>query len=417
MFIGRGLTQDKPVPTSSLILIIKPNVSDQSNEVEILNYEGTNEDIAQVFANISSNIKVENKLVKQQMLLDNVANWNFIKMNKVTYDFNSLYKTSSDDLNLYYDHIASAYNFNSNFYFDGGYSFKEDDLLLTPNDDGVYYGCPHLNKQYYTIKQMNGYFPNVRGKKSKRSINLRQANQGYHLLDSKYKIVWSTKNAQRFHFTERHAVWSNIRLSGIGSNNYDEIMYLFALLNSKLTFSILNHLVKIENEKDFLLPIKTIKEFVRVPRINEANLTIKKEIIAKANEMITLENTTMLDYADFSKILMQKYDSIIVQDGFLVLSQNNQQVRLKLRGDYQLVSSAVEKYVNSKRSLLEKYEVNLSDIKNIEIIDFEKQRALKDYIDDLVFALYFSVPIKDVSLNKASDIHEVCTHNTYYHLL
>lgn len=418
MFIGRGLTQDKPIPTSSLIIIVKPIIPNQNNDVEILNYIGLDEDITQVFANISSNIKVNKKSLKQQMLLDNWVNWNFINMDENANNFCIEYKNITDSFSLYYDHLTATLNFNSKFYFDGGYAFKEENLLdASSNDNNVCYGCPHLNRQYYTIKEMNGYYPNIRGTKAKRSINLRQANQGYHLLDSKYKIVWSTKNAQRFHFTDRPVVWSNIRLSGIGSDNYNELLYLFAILNSKLTFSILNYAVKVENEKDFLLPIKTIKEFVRIPKMNEANTNLKKEIISKANEMITLENNNLSSYADFSNILIQKFSSVEIQDAILVLTHNDQQIKIKLNGNPQLISAEMGRYINSKQSVHEKLEISLSELKNLEIIDFKKQSVLKDYIDDLIFALYFNIPINNPSLDKATDIHQLCNNNKYYHNL
>lgn len=51
---------------------------------------------------------------------------------------------------------------------------------------------------------------------------------------------------------------------------------------------------------------------------------------------------------------------------------------------------------------------------NLPVIDFEKQKEIKDYIDDLVFGLYFNVNIRVVGLDKASQIKAACSANKYY---
>ena len=49
-------------------------------------------------------------------------------------------------------------------------------------------------------------------------------------------------------------------------------------------------------------------------------------------------------------------------------------------------------------------------------IDFDKQKAIKDYIDDLVFALYFNIPLGSLGINKAEDIRELCAKSPYYNI-
>ena len=40
--------------------------------------------------------------------------------------------------------------------------------------------------------------------------------------------------------------------------------------------------------------------------------------------------------------------------------------------------------------------VSLTELKTLPAIDFDKQAEIKKQIDDIVFALYFDVPVKDV---------------------
>jgi len=51
------------------------------------------------------------------------------------------------------------------------------------------------------------------------------------------------------------------------------------------------------------------------------------------------------------------------------------------------------------------------------MINLERQAKLKDYIDDLVFALYFNISLKEVGLDKVEEIQKDCSKSKYYRLL
>ena len=79
---------------------------------------------------------------------------------------------------------------------------------------------------------------------------------------------------------------------------------------------------------------------------------------------------------------------------------------------------AKEAYKNKRPKLLdEKDQIDLSELKDLAIIDFTKQKELKDYIDDLIFALYFNVPIKEVGLNKTDKIRKMCEESKFYSII
>ena len=56
----------------------------------------------------------------------------------------------------------------------------------------------------------------------------------------------------------------------------------------------------------------------------------------------------------------------------------------------------------------------LSDLKNTLVIDLEKQRELKNYIDNLVFVLYLNIPIDNDEINRPEIIRKKCLNNNYY---
>ena len=46
-----------------------------------------------------------------------------------------------------------------------------------------------------------------------------------------------------------------------------------------------------------------------------------------------------------------------------------------------------------------------------------KELKIKDYIDDLVFALYLNIGLEKLGLNHAEEIKAKCSRNPYYKLV
>lgn len=236
-------------------------------------------------------------------------------------------------------------------------------------------------------------------------------------MEQKYKIVWSIKNPDRFCFTDHQIIFYMGKSSIICSNNKDEIFYLLSLFNSSTNKLILTSILKSENEKDYLVPIKSIKQFARVPKVTEDNKFIKDEIIKRTEEMLELEKVTLSALIDFSGIMMQKFDNVLIEDNNLILVKDNEQIECKIKNSIDLVSKIVnEKYIGEELNLSDK-KVSLSELKSTPAIDFEKQKAIKDYIDDLVFSLYFNVQIKKIGFEFVDKIKKACQKNKFYKII
>lgn len=413
IFIGRGLKGKKPVATSSLIFIINKSFPNEMNEVEIVNYTKTAETNISNILNSRGNNRLT-KTIKQKELYDNYQNWNYI-LEKNNNDISRIYKENSDDISAYYDYQKSKLTFNSEFYFDGGYSIDERNILPEESD----YIYPKISNDYYSLKAIKGYWNNNRVDENEpHFIALRQGNQGYKLLDSEYKIIWSYQNANKFIFTDKPVIWARNQYNAIGSNNKFEIFYLFSLLNSKINSYIILKNLLVRNEKDLLISTKSIKTYIRIPKISSANTFIKQQIILETEKLLRLEEQKLCDIIDFSNITVQRFDSYKIENNDLILYNNNEAYRIKISDENKikcLKSAFDNKYKDSEKMISKS--INLTELKNLMVIDYDYQKYLKDYIDDLVFILYFNISVDKNIIDNPEKIHELCVQNKYYNLI
>ncbi|MDR0364939.1 MAG: N-6 DNA methylase [Bacteroidales bacterium] len=416
LFVGRGLKQDRPVPTSSLIFVCKNARPAQNHRVKIVNYEPYSDDNGiDISAYLSGRSKQITELFQNE-LLERIDSWNFIKQNARTAKFLNEYKDHSDDIAAYYDHIVARDKFGHSFWFDGGYSI--DERLI--KSDGGDYMYPRADDAYYTIRTARGFWDNIRDGDSKTRIVLRQGNQGFNLLDSRYKVLWRYANTKRFFFTDKPVIWARNQFNAIGSDDKKETLYIFALLNSPVSETIILNSLKLVNEDTLTIAVglKNIKNFIRIPRINERNQFIKDEIIAQADKMLALENVCLRDIVNLNGVQAQRFDSISVMGQALMLTASDKSAQIDLgnkqTGD--LVRKSISEYYGNNNGNLQLIDITLSDLKSMPVINFEKQSQIKDYVDDLVFALYFNVLLttKDASFDNRDLIKTKCQQNEFY---
>lgn len=418
LFIERGLKQKRIIPTSSLIIVMGKKTPSKNHMVELVNYKDSEDTIDKTMNNISNNQKIEKKRILQTNLFENFQNWNYVTHVQELINLYEEYKSKSVDISIYYEHRQAEHEFSSRFYFDSGYSIDERKVLQKPmRGELLHYRFPKLNSKFWTIKEYKGYWPNIRSGDSPIVIDLRQANQGYSLLDSTYKVIWSYINPIRFHFTDSPVIWARNQICAIGSENKAELLYLFSVLNSSVVNRILLLQLRSEYEKDFLVSTSSIKQYVRVPRITVNNKHVKKEIVKRVEQMLALEEKTLSDFVDFSGVLVQKLDDVQVAGNTLVLVHDNRETKLPIQGDTGLIASTIAERFGVKRLKLEKRQISLPELRNLQVIDLERQTQLKDYMDDLVFALYFNIPLKEVGIDKAEEIQKACSKSKYYRLL
>ncbi len=370
MFIGRGLKQNKPIHTSSLIFVIERVVPPLLHKVEIINYNDPDSDVEEGLRDIQMDKKVTKSKILQSDLLKNVSNWNFIKQSKEFIDLYSEYKRVSEDISIYYNHVLASMTFKSKFFFDRGVKYPRNKVKSIRELNSVeYYFIPGKNKGVYFQQKSNLGI-------DRKLLDFPFGSQGEEVYRRKYKILWSYINYDRFRFSDENLVidYNSVLIT---SDNKAELLFLFSLFNSKITQRILNALFRNENEKDILIGIKIIKEFIRVPRITDDNRYIKNLIINFTELLLDLEKLTLANLVDFSKLLKQKFEKISVEGSNLVLEKDGEQVELPIKRDALLVGKIIKTHYGQDDLGLEGETITLPELMSLPAIDFEKQKEIR----------------------------------------
>lgn len=274
VFVGRGNKQTSNVITSSMIVLVRRTQAPAQHAVLCQQLE------------VGSWKIIEEKQVSQQLLYNNYSNWNFVTQTAFMLQLQEQYVANSESLAQYYDHKLAKQQWGSNFYFDPGYMV---DYQKADKTTGKYV-IPRLGSTCW-LGETYGYWHDFSDDPhSPHYIRLRQSNQGYELLHTHHKIVWSYSNPQRFHYIAGNKVLIRFQEMAIGSDNETEILYLLGILNATITRHILSFYLKNEHEKDFLVGLKAIKQYVRVPILhNEAQQMAKQRLIALVQQCLAAE--------------------------------------------------------------------------------------------------------------------------------
>jgi len=408
MFIGRGLKQNRPVATSSLIFVVRRTQPHKRNSVEIINSKDTTSEIEECLQNICNNKKIIKRKIPQNELLQEIGNWNFIKHEESFILFHKQYKLNTEPISAY----RSRLSLKNDFVFDGGVKINNKFLTLQQKR-----GCFEVfdykkNKwEQYSVSKSNQYYP------KDAPLRFIPGSQGIAAYKRKYKIIWRTRFSNRFQFTERDILLINNQSLTVASNSKKDLLFYLALLNSPINKLILQKSLKQENERNYFVPLRALKSYVRIPKMSEGNLSVRDEIIRQVDRLINIESLVLADLVDFSSVMMQKFDGVLVKGNNLVLCKDKKERKLKIKSNKDLVEKIITDNYRSDKLEFENVKIKLSELKSLPAIDFEKQEALKDYIDDLVFALYFNIPLTKVGFEHADKIKRECKKSTYYQLV
>ena len=394
LFIGRGLRSNKTVSTSSLIFVAANKKPRAGHKIHVVNYHYYNEKQSGDFWLYLKSRNKSMKRILQKELLDNAHNWNFIKHAEIDGRFCEQYVANSEDIACYYRHSESKERYGSIFYFDRGLKYpkdkikknaaKSDDVLLIP------------------ARKKNRFSLNVTEKSIAKSLlDFPHGSQGLSVYQQRYKIVWAYMNCDRFRFS-KDPIMIDYNDVLIASNHHSEMLYLLALLNANISDKIFNLYLFLENEQDLTIGIKSVKQYIRIPRITTKNQKLKDGIIAKTEAMLALEDVVLRDVVDFGRLKVQCFDEINVIGNKMVLTNSND-YRCKIQsGKAELVQKVIREACQ-KDGLFAEKKITLQELKTLPVIDFAQQKEFKKAIDDLVFALYFDVSVKDVAKHEFYD--------------
>ncbi|MBM2816845.1 MAG: hypothetical protein HW421_3607 [Ignavibacteria bacterium] len=411
MFLGRGLKQKNTISTSSLIFVTSKETPSKYHKIQVLIYDKKEEDIEELLINIKNKKKSKNFKINQVLLQKNYLNWIILKFDSETIELYDEYKNNNESIAYYSEHSLSGIRFNSEFYFDVGFILDKSKYLKHSIKGDEF--------ELIDLKNFHGYhkyFPNEYYPNNQNDIKLPKNSQGYNTLSKKYKIIWGKVFSNKFYFTDRNVLPSMSYTQFISSDNKEELLYLFSLLNSKTNNYIYNKLFRLSNEKfGIFVVVKRIKEFLKIPIITKENDKIKTEIIKMVTEFIELEDITLHELVDFKNILLQKFDNLEIIGNNLIICYKENEAKCKIKEKIEIVRRIVDNF--KKNELLNDYSGSVNDLKSMPAFDREYQAQLKDYIDDLVYALYFKIPLPGIGFESREQIKKACSKHKFYKLV
>jgi len=81
--------------------------------------------------------------------------------------------------------------------------------------------------------------------------------------------------------------------------------------------------------------------------------------------MLALEEVKLTDLVDFSGVMMQKFDDLVVEGGDLVLTKDKKKFLCKIKNDKNLVKQTIADKFNDNKLKLKDKEIILSDLKEM----------------------------------------------------
>lgn len=395
LFIGRGIKGKNPVATSSLIFLVSKKKPSSKSETNIVNFLKSDSDTE--IKNILNVKKGKNKTIHnilQSVLAEKIDNWSFI--NKTDLENSCVKKYIQNTISIdEWRHTLTDYDtvqFDKGTAFDKNYIQEEKEFW-------------HLIKKQKgrIILGTEKYLPDA-------AVKYPEGSQGKNIFLNKYKIIWSYMNRDDFYFSDEQ-VMIDFNKVIISSNNENEILFLLAILRSKSSKYILDYYTKLDNEKDVNLGIKTVKQFIRMPIMTDRNKYLKTEIIKNTKNMLKLERCVLSDFVDFSGITIQKFDSIAIQNKNLVLTKNHSEYLVPFSKKADVIF--LETYIIGKGLK----NIDLNSLKQSPVFNIDEQKKIKDYVDDLIFALYFNPEMESEDFKNKEMLKEKCSADDFYNII
>jgi hypothetical protein len=293
VFEKRGLGPDHDVATSSLLLFLQKK-EPLNSKVEVINLNAAEKGKGRILG-----VGFTHNIHNQISLVDEVRNWGFIKWHPGISKLVTKIISNSLDCSIYYEHKQAQKTFDSLFYFDKGLVFLKNKIIDKNKAKPPFYCQVKLEK--------NSFIATETGRVVERKhVKFPHGSQGEVVLSQDYKIIWSYMNFNHFYYSDQDIIvdFNHVIIS---SNNNSEIKFLLSLLNSKLMNLLFNKYLRLENEKSILLGIKSIKEYLRIPILNEINLKHKTGIISLADKIISLNKTPNYSESKTSHAKVKEY--------------------------------------------------------------------------------------------------------------
>ena len=345
-----------------------------NNLVEIINYTSPESDAKQTKKDLINRENCEVKNIPQAELASKYENWNWIKHSPEDLELYAKYLANSQSLEIYYNHEKAQKEFGDRFWFDKGLVFPKNKIQDQQSDCQLI----KLGKKF-EVEYLPSWI-------CKADIILPRGSQGFEVFEQKYKIIWSYMNPSYFHISTKPTMISFNQVI-IATQNKPELLYLLALLNSKLSWKILKLQLSNEHEQALILGIKTIKDYIRVPILDTPQkLEQKQKLVRLAQELLDAETVALQDLVDFDddRVLPARFGKWEVSNGDTVVTSTiilDSTYKFPIKNQPDLIKQTLEKEIGNS-------EFSLNQLKNLNVFDKNHQTKIKNQIDELVLGMY-----------------------------
>ncbi len=385
LFVGRSIDQSKEIHASSLILVCTKRQAPSKHEVECVVVPDDKSDVRDVLASLAAQRRNISHKVRQRDLRANVDNWNFITWAPRAIETHRQYKRYSESIAAYFEHRLAERRFGNRFYFDVGFILDRD--LETNSPGRKRWGI--VNFQEFV--NFTGFRPTTFYPSDESAIQLPRNSQGYQSLYREHKLLWEKSRKFKFYYTDKNVVPSMSHCQIISSDSRDEILFLFAVLNSSITRYIFEAAYSIDNEKvGMYIGVSRIKSFVRVPLVDSTEKRkLKQRVIAGVSKALDMEGVVLADFVDIDTLARRVSNPRIVGRK-LVVSHRGVDLEYQVkRGAAPLVEAALAGESASGGELFDRQgSILTAELRALPAFDPSMQQAVLEEVDEWVLDLY-----------------------------
>ena len=385
LFVGRSTDQSKEIHTSSLILVCTKKRPPARHRVECVSVLDRDCDVRDILARLHVRRQEIGRKVFQSELREKIDNWNFITWKPTLSALYKRYQKQSESMAVYSEHRLSQHRFGTRFYFDVGFILDRKKERTRSGKDmwGIVRFQDFVN---FTNFQPTIFYPC-----KKEDIRLPKNSQGHQSLYRKHKLLWEKSRKFKFYYTDADVVPSMSHCQIISSDNKEEILFLFAILNSSITRFIFEAMFALDNEKvGLFVVVSRLKKFVRPPQIKSPEaIRAKAKIVGLVDKALAMEKLVLGQLVDIDT-LVRRVRNVRVEGRKLLIAHRRRDLAFPIhRNSVELVESALAARFDVGGALFESDQsISVGGLKSLPAFDQSKQLAVLGEVDERILDLY-----------------------------
>ena len=385
LFVGRSTDQTKEISTSSLIVVCTKKKPPADHKVECVWVPDGDGEVREVLAELRRRRQEIGRKVEQKELRENIGNWKFITWAPAVASAYRRYRRQSESMTVYSEHVLSQDRFGARFYFDVGFVLDRRKERSQPGRN--MWGLV----RFQDFLSFTNFRPTVFYPSREKDIGLPKNSQGHEALYRKHKLLWEKSRRFKFYYTDADVVPSMSHCQIISSDHREEILFLFAVLNSSVTRRMFEAMFSLGNEKvGMFVTVTRLKSFVRPPVVDSSEkLRVKEEVVTLVEKALGMERPLLGEFVDIDT-LVNRFDDVRVEGDRLLTRHRGRGLAFPIqRASARLVEAALAARFDGGGGLFDRENsISLSELKSLPLFDRDGQAAVLREVDERILDLY-----------------------------